>query len=73
MVSRPKARHKRPGPPWLSLEERYKKPPTEDLRQQVIERMRELLVWRESDVFSLDGFETREEMLADLYDRQTVV
>ncbi|RSH85414.1 hypothetical protein EHS25_004810 [Saitozyma podzolica] len=51
----------------------YKKPPTEDLRLQVIERMRELLVWGESDVFDLDGFETREEMLADLYNRQIVV
>jgi hypothetical protein len=39
----------------------------------VIERMRELQLWRESDVFTLDRFETREDMLGDLYDRQTVV
>jgi hypothetical protein len=35
--------------------------------------MRELLVWGESDVFGLDGVETREEMVADLYNRQIVV
>jgi hypothetical protein len=30
-------------------------------------------IWGESDLLGLDGFEMRGEMLAELYNRQTVV
>jgi hypothetical protein len=52
---------------------RYKKPPTEELRQQVLDRMLESLGWDGSNLIVLNKFETREAMLGELYDRESVV
>jgi hypothetical protein len=52
---------------------RYKQPPTEELRQQVLGRMLESLGWDGSNLVVLNKFETREAMLEELYDQESAV
>jgi hypothetical protein len=57
----------------LTRRNRYKQPPTEELRQQVLDRMLDSLGWDGSTLVELANFETREAMLEELYDRESAV